>query len=100
MTSKLLKLAFVGMILSIILAACQPAPATQATTEATQAQTQAATTEATQAPTMAATTEATQAPTTAPTEAFTGTNLTGDCTQQGGSEVSKIEATDANTVVF
>jgi len=97
MTTKLLKLAMVGMLLAALLAAC--APAAPATSEATEA----ATTAPTEVVTEAATTEATQAATGEATQAsnFEGTTLETDCSTDGsGSEVNKIEATDANTVVF
>ena len=84
MTTKLLKLALVGMLLAATLAACAPAPATAEPTEAM-----------TEAPTEVVTEAATEAP------AFEGTTLEADCSTDGsGSEINKVEATDANTVVF
>jgi len=92
MTTKLLKLALVGMLLAATLAACAPAPATA---EPTEAMTEAPTEVMTEAPTEVVTEAATEAP------AFEGTTLEADCSTDGsGSEINKVEATDANTVVF
>src|SRR5690349_11060381 len=95
MTTKLLKLALVGMLLALLLAACAPAaPATEEATEApeaTEAVTEAP--EETEAP--EATAEVTEA------AAYEGMTLEADCSDDGsGSKVNKIEATDASTVVF